>query len=560
MSASARENISLQFGEYSNYVGSHFWNANSDFQGLEEEDIEQLYYCNRSDDAIAQYSPRVLVFDLRGNLTKNATYTSFKDEEDIRTLGGIWDQGIDIVRNEQYSSQTTVDTPSLGSSISNWTDILKTQLSSKSFCEVPLFSEQFNQSYFGQSKHNFSSFLSGRSRDIISTECRDAYFDSFRYMLEECNSIGSISVSVDFDSGFGGLACDFLADIREECPHTSMNVWAFGDPISSVEELGSIHALSLPFMYKALCPEVASVIIPVDKSRFATATSCSGDVLSSSIYLSSSLAAALLDAITSSDRRNSHRATTSTMSSVSPSTDCDWVRLSSCNGSFPIVSLEGCLPWRLNPLDNIQPLLDTFNSPSLPQQNNNLFELSTYVFPTDRYNHKLLNPFMRCFSLTRTQCSIISNRSSISSNTVWTSNTRAFSNFISFRTPVYKELTSTLFYQCLYSKYMISHVSQRDGPVYLPSRSITALEMETTRTTRSDSWRKEESNDLFPCPVAAAVGADDTIGKHLQEVAKLWIDSAKSSRVILEKSDIGTDEVKDVHQSIMELAERYLNT
>lgn len=547
MSAS-RENISLQFGQYSNYVGSHFWNANADLECSDERSTAQLYHRSLTEDAIVRYSPRVLIFDLRGNLIDD-TKSSFA--KDIENLGGIWDQSVDVIKHDQHSSDEHItvdnDTATGSDKISNWTEFMRIPLSSKSYCEVPLFTDRFNQSYMGYKRHNFSNFLSGRSREIIPNGNRIDYFDSFRYMLEECDSLGNISVTVDFDTGFGGLACEILSEIREECPHTSVNVWAFGDGFETTAKgVSSTDALALPLMYASLCPELASIVIPIDKSQLTVA---SKDNNHSSTYLSSSIAAAVYDTITSSDRKNT--SASSAVEATNSSINCEsWVHTVSCGGQFPIASVETCLPWPITSEDSLQPLLDTFHNPSsnniqkYKQNNINTFDQS-FSSNTFTFYPQSLNPFMKSLSLFPPK--LIRTTSSTSGTN------RAFSNFLSFRTPVSKEFTSSLYAQCLYSSYLISRVSQRNDYIFLPTSCVNAFHMDTAELYEEDFY--------IPCPAAAAVGIDGTsISRHLEEVANGWLQSSRTCSLLLQKYDIEGDEVKDIHQMLMELGSRYLNS
>lgn len=61
MNVSSKQTITLQFGNFSNFVGSHYWNQ------LEASNNEpsNLYRTDTSATGARRSSPRVLVFDIR---------------------------------------------------------------------------------------------------------------------------------------------------------------------------------------------------------------------------------------------------------------------------------------------------------------------------------------------------------------------------------------------------------------------------------------------------------------------------------------------------------------
>lgn len=70
---STREILTLQFGQYSNYVGAHFWNIQElsfDYTGTVKTECNHdiLYREGRTATGDITYTPRLLLVDLKGSL------------------------------------------------------------------------------------------------------------------------------------------------------------------------------------------------------------------------------------------------------------------------------------------------------------------------------------------------------------------------------------------------------------------------------------------------------------------------------------------------------------
>jgi hypothetical protein len=72
------EIITLQFGHYANFVGSHYWNIQDELISRNEALVnagkrpeigtDDLFRTGITQEGIETYTPRVLIFDARGSL------------------------------------------------------------------------------------------------------------------------------------------------------------------------------------------------------------------------------------------------------------------------------------------------------------------------------------------------------------------------------------------------------------------------------------------------------------------------------------------------------------
>jgi hypothetical protein len=63
------------------------------------------------------------------------------------------------------------------------------------------------------------------------------------------------------------------------------------------------------------------------------------------------------------------------------------------------------------------------------------------------------------------------------------------------------------------------------------------------------------------CTAVSAVGADDTVGDYIENIASFWSASSRSKgrTVQLEKTGLGCEDMGDIAEKLLELARRYLN-
>lgn len=91
---SGKEHITIQVGNYANYVGAHFWNfqdelfariaEDEDLQRRHQFDLSKLYRISKTHDGKDVYTPRLLVVDRKENMgTYHPDSSSFHG-----TLGG----------------------------------------------------------------------------------------------------------------------------------------------------------------------------------------------------------------------------------------------------------------------------------------------------------------------------------------------------------------------------------------------------------------------------------------------------------------------------------------
>ena len=278
------EHITLQFGNYSNFVGAHYWNFLDELFGRKSLEApespysqERFYYekmyRSRTEQGRAMYYPRVMMFDLKGRAgylhpeaMKNATKpvderlhgifgrTRYGAEGYGNAVANHWSGEVKVVQSQPIERNSFFDylhSNSIGGSIldgegdtaaevededrvdedeyvidssnvTSWTNFLQAKLQDDSLMELPNFtSSELNP---------FDTFFCGTSYETIDKKVREDYIDVFRCLMEECDRVSCVNVMADIDDGFSGLAASFIEEIREEVPRAFLPIWAFTDP------------------------------------------------------------------------------------------------------------------------------------------------------------------------------------------------------------------------------------------------------------------------------------------------------------------------------------------
>jgi hypothetical protein len=251
-----REVVTVQLGEYANYLGSHFWN-------LQDEAVAQHTDAGRQElsphiflreapvhGSKISFSPRLQILDLTGafgSLSMAAGYTLHRQSDDNAACSRV-SRGVDMLwhgssrryEKPQIHMNTFLDSladedslaaqgrpeepekpvpcPGVGTAedgaspdfgldtnVRYWTDYLKAKLHPRTCRSIPGVHHGVN---------DFALFGSGMA--AASGNLLDESFDDLRYFIECCDSFGGLVVSCDVHGGFSGFAERYLAHINEE--------------------------------------------------------------------------------------------------------------------------------------------------------------------------------------------------------------------------------------------------------------------------------------------------------------------------------------------------------
>lgn len=244
--------ITIQCGNYANYVGAHFWNiqeAGFQYQSgsavggiLSEEprvDHDVLYREGLTIDKQVTYTPRLIAVDLKGSLGSLPLLGDLYEKPGIPKLSSLsWKGETKVMKEEPrrknsflrelggeeeeetyekdaddtvIRSQESRETPlyNLDNEVEYWSDYLYGRFHPRSVLLL--------ESYQAASQlHPFDMFGLG---EAVWTESHqslgDEMEDRIRCFAEECDNLQGFHVITDSHNGFGGLCCrlvDLLSD------------------------------------------------------------------------------------------------------------------------------------------------------------------------------------------------------------------------------------------------------------------------------------------------------------------------------------------------------------
>ena len=256
-----REILTLQFGHYANFVGTHFWNlqeSSFDYVGRCGADTDTLEIshdvlfregCHRGQ---VTYTPRLVAVDLHGSLKSlSASGQLYRDEasadtvatwdgeatlhEELRSPKNIFlrdafgddenaqlDEKLPLKKENAQGSSTKSkkwkialeerkreqEQLPLEDTVVVWSDFLGTSLHPRSL-------HILREYKYADDSNAFDSFSKGRqlfgNRDVL-----EEFEDRVHFFAEECDYMQGFQCLVDTVDGFGGAAANALHFLNED--------------------------------------------------------------------------------------------------------------------------------------------------------------------------------------------------------------------------------------------------------------------------------------------------------------------------------------------------------
>ncbi|GAQ79541.1 tubulin [Klebsormidium nitens] len=257
-----KEVVTLQFGNYANFVGAHFWNFQDELLGRSESATDQtsaeegtraadvesdvLFRVGETHQGAATYTPRLVALDVRGSsgtippsgvlyqaplpsadesiiqtwggqkavyrsqpIEKNAFLKSLDEEEDGESAeGGAHGSGMEVDGGAEAREADLARVAGLEDSVQYWTDYLKVHLHPKSLYELPDTWQGMNElSTYGEGVAAFQK-----------EETREEMEERVRFFAEESDHMQGFQCIVDDSGGFAAVAAGLLTSLSDEYP------------------------------------------------------------------------------------------------------------------------------------------------------------------------------------------------------------------------------------------------------------------------------------------------------------------------------------------------------
>ncbi|KAI1810744.1 tubulin domain-containing protein [Poronia punctata] len=227
-----REIITLQLGQQSNYVATHFWNTQESYftYGAEEEspvDHDVHFRPGLGVDGTETFMPRTVIYDLKGGFGTLRKLNALYDITEDAAASSLW-SGKTVVHKEQpiqtsaYQESLDVgETPPelTTSSVRYWSDYNRVYYHPRSINQLNEF--ELNSTIQPFEKWHMGEELFGsldKEHDLLDRDMRP--------FVEEADQIQGIQIMTGLDDAWGGFATKYIERIRDEYGKTP--VWVFG--------------------------------------------------------------------------------------------------------------------------------------------------------------------------------------------------------------------------------------------------------------------------------------------------------------------------------------------
>ncbi|PQE30648.1 hypothetical protein CJF32_00008971 [Rutstroemia sp. NJR-2017a WRK4] len=234
------EILTLQLGQKSNYLATHFWNTqesyftySADQESLVDHDIH--FRPGIGADGTETFTPRTLIYDLKGGFGSLRKINALYEIDEPVTTDGLWNGPAVVQRQEsiqqipyQRSLEEGLEPPPLtAESVRYWSDFNRIYFHPRSI--VQLNEYELNSSLmpfenWGAGEELFSSL--DKEHDLLDRDLRP--------FAEEADQMQAIQIMSGIDDAWGGFAARYMDRIRDEYGKTTVWFWGLEDNIKGI--------------------------------------------------------------------------------------------------------------------------------------------------------------------------------------------------------------------------------------------------------------------------------------------------------------------------------------
>ncbi|KAK3340940.1 tubulin nucleotide-binding domain-like protein [Neurospora tetraspora] len=226
------EIITLQLGQQSNYLATHFWNAQESYFTYSEDQESAVNHDIHwrpgiGADGTETYMPRTVIYDLKGGFGSMAkTNALYNDLEEGQTPQALWN-GPTVLQKQptipqsayQQSLDAGLEPPPLSTdSVRYWSDFNRVFYHPRSVV-------QLNEYELNSSIMPFERYATGEDLFASLDKEHDLLDRDLRPFIEEADQMQGIQVMTGLDDAWGGFAAKYLERVRDEYGKTAVFVW-----------------------------------------------------------------------------------------------------------------------------------------------------------------------------------------------------------------------------------------------------------------------------------------------------------------------------------------------
>ncbi|CAO3696046.1 unnamed protein product [Rhizopus stolonifer] len=276
-----KEIITLQLGLLSNHVGTHFWNAQEEYFDYSGQDTEKtneinhdvLYRAGETTNGIITYTPRTLIYNLKGNFGSLQKYNRLYQQGVDNETSYSWDQGVARIERPStqnkyqqeldrmdidYGHQMDIDAiEQLDTTVNNWSDFNRISFHPRSI--NPIVTHQAEDEV-----NRFDNYNIGKEAYTENEKEVEIFDNNLRLYAEECDYLQGFQIMTDVDDAFGGFTEGLLDDLRDEFGKLSILTYGLSDSLAYYHNDRTRQKIELNRAFSITrLSELSSVYVPI---------------------------------------------------------------------------------------------------------------------------------------------------------------------------------------------------------------------------------------------------------------------------------------------------------
>ncbi|KAJ0104329.1 hypothetical protein J7T55_011113 [Diaporthe amygdali] len=265
------EIITLQLGQQSNYLATHFWNTQESYFTYAENEESAIdhdvhWRPGLGADGSETFMPRTVIYDLKGGFGSLKRINALYDiqDDDPAQSSSLWNGQAVVQKAEpiepsayQQSLDAGLEPPQLTTeSVRYWSDFNRVFYHPRSIV-------QLNEYDLNSSIAPFERWDSGEELFANLDKEHDIVDRDLRPFAEEADHMQGIQIMTTVDDAWGGFASRYIERLRDEYGKTTIWVWGLQEGFQGVSRDKRLlrlvnKAKSLTEIYKQ-----ASLLVPI---------------------------------------------------------------------------------------------------------------------------------------------------------------------------------------------------------------------------------------------------------------------------------------------------------
>ncbi|KAJ9609771.1 mtDNA inheritance, partitioning of the mitochondrial organelle [Cladophialophora chaetospira] len=229
------EIVTLQLGQRSNYLATHFWNAQESYftysdheQPVVDHDIH--FRPGLGADGSETYTPRTIIYDLKGGFGTLRKFNALYDIQHEPSAQEIWAgtparQAAPPIEPSEYQRNLELGLPTTqlqARDVRYWSDFNRVFYHPRSIV-------QLNEYELNSQLMPFEDWSAGEELFQSLDKEFDLLDRDVRPFVEECDQMQGFQLFSGADDAWGGFASKYLDHLRDEYGKNSVWVWGIED-------------------------------------------------------------------------------------------------------------------------------------------------------------------------------------------------------------------------------------------------------------------------------------------------------------------------------------------